>query len=153
MYKGQKVGQTIREALTHLDPDKKAASRKRRAMNKAKRCFRDSDDQWQGNYPPDDVKSLSKESSCSQTTLDSSTSIAAMETHPLESLLVAMAVQRDRDNNIATNAVHDNVFSEDCLSSPSNHGRVAVVQAPHDDGCGQSIGSSKPGSVTVEFAY
>lgn len=76
-----------------------------------------------------------------------------METHPLESILVAMAVQQDRDTTIATKAVHDDVFSEDCLKPPTNHDRVAVVQAKHDDSCGQPIGRSKPGSATLEFAY
>ena len=122
--KGQKVGQTIREALTHLDPDKKAASRKRRAISKAKRCVQDSDDQWQGHdqmdYQPEDVKSLSKESTYSQTTEE--TAAAAMETHPLESILVAMAVQRDRDTTAVTSVVDDDLFSEDCLSSSTSAG-------------------------------
>lgn len=111
----QKVGQTIREALTHRDPDKKAASRKRRAISKARRSSKANDGQYHDDqemyYQPDEDTSSSDEGVGSQpedatSSSQNTPSAAAMETHPLESILVAMTVQRQRDMNRVRDAVY-----------------------------------------------
>lgn len=102
---GQKVGQTIREALTHRDPEKHAANRERRAMSKARRTARRSSRDPGNVYqkmdshvehealPSDaDVDTHWEKSSedCTSETTD-------VGSHPLESILIAMTVQRQRE--------------------------------------------------------
>ena len=118
---GQKVGQTIREALTHRDPVKLAACRKRRANSKLKRSnMKTSQNHHHHHHHPCeqheemnydsqgvakqevlvpllsdvDTGSPSEDGSSDSTAYEAATDV---ESHPLESILIAMTVQRQRE--------------------------------------------------------
>lgn len=100
----QKVGQTIREALTHRDPEKQAANRERRAMNKAKRSTKGShdrghlyqrmDSQLEQQASPSDAD---VDTDWEKSSEDCTSETTDVESHPLESILIAMTVQRQRE--------------------------------------------------------
>ncbi len=101
---GQKVGQTIREALTHRDPEKQAANRERRAMNKAKRSTKGShdrghlyqrmDSQLEQQASPSDAD---VDTDWERSSEDCTSETTDVESHPLESILIAMTVQKQRE--------------------------------------------------------